>query len=310
VCLSLSLSVCVCVCCVCVFVCAGNTHAHARDIYTHTCTHTHTLNRCRDSVSSKCTTCKATTVCYDGQVEGNACGFTFTPHSAGFFRITILTPSQTGGKLTNIQGSPFRLHVDDGALFLPGVSVGGFLFFFLVSVLGAAALICMLLSMAWSHWKASQPQSEYEQEMLHLEQIAAGLETTAQRRQENSALLAHLPFLSLSREAEAEEEEDASRGRGGAGGDTAESDEETPPGPLNNAIDTAHALNAALNRVLPLSHPSNPMRRRAASHSAGTGKGGDGGEGGGEEYLAEAVSRGVRGLADMVGPMVAIRQVC
>ena len=190
--------VCVCVCCVCVCVCvcAGNTHAHARDIYTHA--HTHTLNRCRDSVSSKCTTCKATTVCYDGQVEGNACGFTFTPHSAGFFRITILTASQTGGKLINIQGSPFRLHVDDGALFLPGVSVGGFFFFFLVSVLGAAALICMLLSMAWSHWKASQPQSEYEQEMLHLEQLAAGLETTAQRRQENSALLAHLPFLSLS----------------------------------------------------------------------------------------------------------------
>jgi hypothetical protein len=138
----------------------------------------------------------------------------------------------------------------------------------------------------------------------------AGLETTAQRREENSALLAHLPFLSLSRETEAEEE-DASRGRGGGGGGGGDtSDEETPPGPLTNAIDTAHALNAALNRALPLSHPSNPMRRRAASHSAGTGNGGERGGGvGGEEYLAEAVSRGVRGLADVVGPMVAIRQV-
>ena len=47
------------------------------------------------------------------------------------------------------QGSPFRLHADDGALFLPGVSVGGYFFFFLVSVLGAAALVCALLSLAW-----------------------------------------------------------------------------------------------------------------------------------------------------------------
>ena len=64
--------------------------------------------QCEDAVASKCTTCRSrsssakTTVCFDGQVHGAACGFSYTPHSPGFFRITVLTPSQNGDGLTNI----------------------------------------------------------------------------------------------------------------------------------------------------------------------------------------------------------------
>jgi hypothetical protein len=157
--------------------------------------------QCEDAVASKCTTCRArstsvkTTVCFDGEVHGEACGFSYTPHSAGFFRITVLTPSQTGDGLVNIQGSPFRLHVDDGALFLPGVSIAGYFGFFILSVTGASVLLSIVLWMAWGRFKSSLPPSEDEEEMQRLSQMAAALEARAQVREHNAFVLTRLPRL-------------------------------------------------------------------------------------------------------------------
>jgi hypothetical protein len=134
-------------------------------------------------------------VCFRGLVDGAACGFAFTPTSSGFFRISILTPSQTAQGLVDIQGSPFRVHVDDGDLFLPGVSVGGYLGFFIVSVLGGAVLVSGLFSVAWGHFKSSQPVSEYQEEMARLQHLATTLDITAQRRDDNEYLLKQLPLL-------------------------------------------------------------------------------------------------------------------
>lgn len=157
--------------------------------------------QCEDAVASKCTTCRSrsssvkTTVCFDGQVHGAACGFSYTPHSPGFFRITVLTPSQTGNGLINIQGSPYRLHVDDGALFLPGVSVAGYFGFFIASIVGAATLLSVVLWVAWGHFKSSLPPSEDEEEMQRLSQMAAALEARAQVREHNTYVLTQLPGL-------------------------------------------------------------------------------------------------------------------
>ena len=173
--------------------------------------------QCEDAVASKCTTCRSrsssakTTVCFDGQVHGAACGFSYTPHSPGFFRITVLTPSQNGDGLTNIQGSPYRLHVDDGALFLPGVSVAGYFGVFLASILGAAVLLSVVLWAAWGQFKGSLPPSEDEEEMQRLSQIAVALEERAQVREHNTHVLTQLPRLAAApglRAAEFMERED------------------------------------------------------------------------------------------------------
>ena len=150
---------------------------------------------CKQSVSQKCTTCKGTTVCYEGLSDGKACKYTFTPHASGFFRVTILTPSQTSDQLLDIQGSPFQVHVDDGGFMLPGVSVGGYLLFFFISVAGGVALVSLLFCSAWTRYSTSQIGSDYVDEMRRLEELAAGLEETARRRSMNGFVMSQLPVI-------------------------------------------------------------------------------------------------------------------
>ena len=54
---------------------------------------------------------------------------------------------------------------------LPGVSVGGYLLFFFISVAGGVALVSLLFCSAWTRYSTSQIGSDYVDEMRRLEEL-------------------------------------------------------------------------------------------------------------------------------------------
>ena len=247
--------------------------------------------RCTQSVSLKCTTCQATTACYDGLVDGKACGYTFTPRSPGFYRISILTPSQTSDRLVNIQGSPYRVHADDGGLFLPGVSVWGYLSFFVVGVAGVCGLLFVLLAAISSRATNSPPASEYADQITRLENLAQGLEETAQRRRANGSLMRRLPGLMQA------------LGGVNASGYERSDDEDEDHASISAEAASTPTLDLSTSSWAPINASAVGLNCRYSS----PGKRVCGGEGVGsehrEEYLSEAVYHGVSGLVHIATPM-------
>jgi len=138
--------------------------------------------------SPGCLACRTTTVCMTGTSQG-ACQYAYTPNTPGFFRIQVQTPSTSGEGLLDIQGSPFRAHVEDGGYLLPGMSFLGYLGLFLVSILGALFLVTLFFATAWQRWKRRRPLSEDDLEIERLDRIAEGLEETRRGREERAAML-------------------------------------------------------------------------------------------------------------------------
>jgi len=138
-----------------------------------------------------CNTCGETSVCLTS-ADDAVCSFTYTPSHAGFYKIEILMPSPKGDGLMNIQGSPFNAHIEDGYFFLPGVSFSTYLMLFFLAVLGAVAVLAIVLNAAWLRWKRHQPSTEYENEMLRLQAIESELEETRIVRQQRQALLKNI----------------------------------------------------------------------------------------------------------------------
>ncbi|KAJ1490895.1 hypothetical protein T484DRAFT_1883510 [Baffinella frigidus] len=158
--------------------------------------------------SRGCETCAGTTSCFLGLTEdagtnqavskgtdpavsrggavAGACAFSYTPEAAGMYQVSVAVPSAMKGSMVHIQGSPFRAYVEDGSLFLPNMTFSGYVWLFVASLLGAAALS---LFFVYVSRQAGRAPTEYDRELGRLHEMARDLESTRQVRQEREELI-------------------------------------------------------------------------------------------------------------------------